>query len=459
MAEITLNLLPGGKDVENNNYHTLDAYPGQVERADVYDYGSKLNMQMNLVEIVHGTMNSKPDSPPATLIIADFQFISHDPSRRFRHADIELRFRDTDARDSNPPEVFAIAPHRTYTLNKTEKTQTLTRGAKLDVGASFVANVTTGLEWSMSTTGTQYSVAKVIGACQMVKRSTEPKNAAVWSLSENKNDDNGIPSLLRTAILLKRKTNAQFYCSLVVGAKVDWLKRVNLESRTAGGDINPVLFDPTKPRTTPVPDYIDVTNLGSVRLTDLMAIQTTNQIAPASVVQVNTAIDGQESGLTRENVMSRTQKAENTGQERNDPVQEPATHISAEKTIPAVGEQVSNLLESAIPVLAPRKVNTFDGVSGTELKNVIRELGIQNGESSSTRSQERLPHVTLENGTRTTQKEDTSSTILADTSESARVLQAVEETSLEETMRLLLHAVRKGVEVMAEAVSTCMFLL
>src|SRR6187402_1649729 len=83
MAEITLNLLPGGKDVEKNNYHTLDAYPGQVERADVYDYGSKLNMQMNLVEIVHGTMDSKPNSSPATLIIADFQFISHDPSRRF----------------------------------------------------------------------------------------------------------------------------------------------------------------------------------------------------------------------------------------------------------------------------------------------------------------------------------------------------------------------------------------
>ncbi|KAH8745454.1 hypothetical protein BGZ57DRAFT_778361, partial [Hyaloscypha finlandica] len=221
---------------------------------------------MYLVEIVHGTIGSSPGSLPATLIIADFQFISHEDSRRFRHADIEVRFRDIEPCDSNPPEVLRIAPDRTYTLNKTEKVQQLTRAAKVDAGATFVANVTTGLEWNMSTTETKYSVAKVVGARQMIDRTTEPKNAAVWSLSENKNDENGIPSLMRTAILLGRKNNAQFRCGIIVTAKVGWMKTINLESKTTGGDINPILFDPTRARETPVPAYIDPNNLGSVKL-------------------------------------------------------------------------------------------------------------------------------------------------------------------------------------------------
>lgn len=109
----------------------------------------------------------------------------------------------------------------------------------------------------MSTTETKYSVAKVVGARQMIDRTTEPKNAAVWSLSENKNDENGIPSLMRTAILLRRKNHAKSRCGIIVTAKVGWMKTINLESKTPGGDINPVLFDPTRARETPIPPYID----------------------------------------------------------------------------------------------------------------------------------------------------------------------------------------------------------
>lgn len=83
-AVLTLPLNPGGKDVENNNYRTRNAYEGQREREDVYDEGETLNMQMTLVDVIHGTMDPTSGSSPATLFIADFRFISHDRSRRFQ---------------------------------------------------------------------------------------------------------------------------------------------------------------------------------------------------------------------------------------------------------------------------------------------------------------------------------------------------------------------------------------
>lgn len=192
-TEITLDLEPGGEDVENNNLHTQNAYLGQIEREDVYDKGKQLNMQMTFVDIIHGTMrddtaNVDPASPsaalssvPATLIIADFRFTSHDTSRRFKHAEIELRFQGAnDSLDLNPPEVFRIAPMGSWGLQKTEKQQENKRGASVTAGGTFVANVSGELEWGLTIIQTLYDEAKLEGVKTKQKRNIEPKNAAVW---------------------------------------------------------------------------------------------------------------------------------------------------------------------------------------------------------------------------------------------------------------------------------------
>jgi hypothetical protein len=228
-TEITLGLQPGGEDVENNNFRTCNAYLGQVEREDVYDEGKKLNMQMSLVDVIHGTVRestadidpttSSPvlRSVPATLIIADFRFTSHDTSRRFKHAEIELRFRGAnDLQDLNPPEVFQIAPMGSLGLQKTEKTQEKKRGATINAGGTFVANISGELDWSLDTTQILYDEARLEGMTTKRERNIEPKNAAVWSMTENDDIEKGIPSLLRTVILLKRKNYDDFYCFIKV---------------------------------------------------------------------------------------------------------------------------------------------------------------------------------------------------------------------------------------------------
>jgi hypothetical protein len=396
MAEFRFDLQPEGN--ADSTYHTLDAFPGQVERANVYDYGSALNMQMNLVDVIHGTMS--PEGLPATLVIADFQFISHEKSRRLPRANNEFRFRDLDPNDANPPEVFAIAPQGSFSMNQTEKTQELKRAAKADVGAAFVANVTTGLEWSLTETQTKYSAARLTGIMTMKDRKREPRNVAKWSLEENERDEKGIPSLLRAAILLRRRTYERFLASIALETKIDWKTHYNLETRKGGGDIDPVTFDPSRTRTTPVPAYIDPTNLGFVNLDALAAVQSVTSIQAAPAIQANVLTGGQRAGLSLENVMQTASKPEAPVQK---PAVEPGTDAGA----------VSRTDLGTGPAMGLGS----DSGPGS---------GLQFGSGSGS-----LP----------------------------RTLGLGAETSLEETMRLLLHAVRKGVEVIAEAVNLLVYLL
>jgi hypothetical protein len=253
-----------------------NADPGQVERSAVYNHGSELNTRMSLVEVVHGRMNSSPDSPLATLIIADIQFESRNASRRFRNATIELCFNNIGPKDTSPPEVYAIAPSGVHSIDPTTRTQELKREVKADAGAGFVVNVSAGLEWSLTETQTKHSTAKLVGRITSNGRAMGPENVAMWRMDENEELRNGIPSLLRTAILLKRKEDKPFQCDVLLDAKVNWRKGIHLESRTVGSRIDPFLFDPTPgERTTPVPNYIDPVNLGSVLLIELAAIQST----------------------------------------------------------------------------------------------------------------------------------------------------------------------------------------
>lgn len=317
-------------------------------------------------------------------------------------------------------------------MNKTEKQQELKRSAKGDLGAAFVANVAAGVEWSLTETQTKYKTAKLTGARTKRGRNIEPKNVAMWSMDENNKDENGIPSLLRTAILLRRKSNEQFRCGVLVNAKVDWRTRINLESRTAG-DISPVLFDPNRLRTTPIPPNINPKNLGSLALNTLMAIQSNTTIETVVVAQSDGTTDGHTSTLTKDLGTDPKNPSGSTDQHLSSSSQASLTQ-SMEKTedpIPASANKQP--LEPSLQG-APRTIEKTEepsnssigpvaGLKTEDVLHVTKEVVNENLQQSSTASGHILGRPNLE-----------------------------ENASLEETMRLLLHAVRKGVEVIAEAV-------
>ncbi|KFY46706.1 hypothetical protein V494_00370 [Pseudogymnoascus sp. VKM F-4513 (FW-928)] len=417
--DITFSLQPGGQDVENSTYRTRNRYDGQVEREDVYDQGKALNMQMTLVDVIHGVIDATPDSSAATLIIADFRFVSHDPSRRFQHATIELRFRATnDALDLKPPEVLKIAPMGPWGLQKTEKTQAYERGANVSAGGTFVANVTAGLDWTMTTTQTQYNEAKITGMPTKRKRKVEPKNAVVWSMVENEDLDTGIPSLLRTAILLKRQTYDDFYCYVSVETKLNWRPEglsPSVESRKAGGDTDHILFSPRKVRTKVPFAGIIPSNLGNVVLNELMAVTTRESIAPP--VPSTVLKDGQPFDSTQT-----TKKSEETVLKAEEPRPKSDGMRSSEPKIEGgITSQTSRYAE--------KQLQFPDSTLESAIIDPLRGTGLH----PSQKTDELLPTFS-----------DTAAFVPGG-------LKFEEGSRVEETLRLLLHAVRRGVEVIAEA--------
>lgn len=424
-TEFAFSLAPGGQAVENNNYRTRDKYVSQKERPDVYDEGKVLNMQMSLVEVVHGTMDSTLGSAPATLIIIDFRFVSHDPSRRFQKATIELQFQATnDPQDLNPPEVLKIAPMGTWGLQKSEKNLEGKRAAKLDAGATFVANVSGELEWSMTTTKTEYDEATLVGMPTKRGRKIEPKNTAVWSMSENEDIERGIPSLLRTAILLKRQDYADFKCFITVETKVNWRPQglsPSVESRKAGGNTDHVTFSPLLKRTKAPLAGIEPSELDNVVMTKLMAVTTRESIAPPAAATKLT--EGQMSDLSLENVMRATQKPEEHIPKAEEPIPTlDGAHVPGSNSEEGIPSHTSEPTDKLLHISDPAPGNTIvDPLQGI--------------------------------GTHPSHKVDDSMSKFADVAGSLpRGLKFEEGSNIEETLRLLLHAVRKGVEVIAEAV-------
>jgi hypothetical protein len=270
-STFTIPLVPEGDS--NAEYRLRNEYAGQIERPNILDYGTNLNVQGDLMAVVHGTMT--PGGDPATLIIADFQFTSLALPRRFRQALITFLFKDTNSKDENPPEVLKIAPQGIFSMNKTEKTQTIQRGANVSLGAGFgPANGSIGFNWSLSETKTKHDQATLSGIKTVINRGRPPKNAARWSLHENDDGVQGIPNFVRLAILLRRKTSEKFLAVVVVQASVDFM--YTFEKRS--GKVDPITFDPS---STHEPENsiegIDPTNLGLVDLKNLAVIQSDAQ--------------------------------------------------------------------------------------------------------------------------------------------------------------------------------------
>lgn len=126
MEPFIIPLVPEGDDAE---FRLRDEYAGQPQRPNIVDYGTSLNVQGNLVEVVHGTMT--PGGDPASLIAAEFRFSLLDPPRRFRHATMTFRFDYPDSKDATPPAVVKVAPEGFYAMNRTERTQQVNRDANI----------------------------------------------------------------------------------------------------------------------------------------------------------------------------------------------------------------------------------------------------------------------------------------------------------------------------------------
>ncbi|KAH0545483.1 hypothetical protein FGG08_000484 [Glutinoglossum americanum] len=270
-----VDLRPTGD--EGSTYHIRNAPGGEIQRSHLVDRGSSLVMQGDLVQVLHGVLS--PGGAPATLVVVDFNFVSLELSRRFKSATVTLRFTDARSRINQDPEVVGIAPFGHFSMHPTLKREELRRSAGLSAKGGGVAAVEAGLGWELTETIETQDCTTLSGAIRLEGRNYGPKDTARWVFMENATQKSGIPTYLRTAILLKRKDNSQFIATLEVQAKADTVSTVRgLFGRVPKHD--PVIFDPNQ---APTSGDFDLENLGSCALKDFSKVMSTTMLSASTL--------------------------------------------------------------------------------------------------------------------------------------------------------------------------------
>lgn len=261
-------------------YHIKNG-PDEVQRRHVIDRGNELMVQADLREVIHGCLS--PSGQPASLIITDFQFIPGKSNRRFRSATIIMRFAAITDSSAIDPEVFDIAPKGHFSIQPTKKAVELTRSANVSLqGGAGGLSTGGGLGWELKESSDKEDRTSISGTMRLERRSCGAKNTAQWVLMENHTQKTGIPTLIRTAVLLRRAPTAadqQFQATVEITASVDTVSSLeNFRDRVFGKVPvdDPVIFDPT---IVAIKSDIDEDNLGNVELASLGTVLNTTVLS------------------------------------------------------------------------------------------------------------------------------------------------------------------------------------
>lgn len=254
--------------------------PGEVQRRHLVDRGNSLVVQGELVDVVHGRLSPLGDD--GTIIITDFHFIPSKNSRRFKNAAVTLRFKSDDPAAADV-EVLDSAPKGHHSLLATTETVELTKSANANIAAGTVVTAGAGLGWELKHSTEKKHQTTLSGSIRLEGRPYGGKNTVRWTISENPSQKTGIPTMLRTAVLLRRKQKqdgdaVKFLAEVDIRCSVDFVSSLEEGVDSLVGRIprdDPVIFDPTQPPTTTT---FDIEELAKQNLTTHCAVLTTTML-------------------------------------------------------------------------------------------------------------------------------------------------------------------------------------
>lgn len=220
--------LEAGSPQDGDENQSIDA--NRISDSSIIDewLGPKaLKLIAEMPDVVHGTIS--PGGDPATLIILKFKFQSLAIGRRFKSARITVTFLDT--KENLAPAVEKITPDGTWALKQSVETEdrTMSGGLTGISGPGFTVNA--GMQYQYHETGQKTDQATVSGTASIDDSRKDGKhvrgknNVVIWNLLENPSTNQGIPTFLQGAILLKRNPNmAQktFKALVRIEVVVDW---------------------------------------------------------------------------------------------------------------------------------------------------------------------------------------------------------------------------------------------
>ena len=241
MADTIIYLLPEG---DAGSAFRVKNAPDQKFRAILIDRGETLICKSTISDVVHGTLT--PDDDLATLLILEFRFVSTGKSSmRFISSTITLTFEDANENTKDDPIVYRVAPEGVHTLNKTTTSKQIKQSLKLGLTSGITGvggNV--GYQWEMQGTKAHERWTSLTGVKRTLREFGDD-NAVIWSMGENENKKDGIPSFLRTAVVLRRNDDTAFSFTIKVDTEVDFVSEVKRLLGLEKADVvDPVKIDP-----------------------------------------------------------------------------------------------------------------------------------------------------------------------------------------------------------------------
>ncbi|RDW68221.1 hypothetical protein BP5796_08878 [Coleophoma crateriformis] len=261
----TIGLNNTGED--GSAYHIRNNPANRFQRETVTDQTKgAIQVRCKSREVVHGCLDASTGEL-GTLLVYDFTFNAAKLGRRIVSADITLNF-SASIPGMASPTVHSFAPSGRCVLQPTSRDESSTQGTDISANAGQLG-ITIGTAWKWEKTITQ-TTSDATELRVFTKCNEFGDEVGVnWVLHENRTVKSGIPSFLRTAILLKREDVQEFEATINVVAEPDWKSQLRRLFGSKDED-EPILFNPQQPPTKNLrPKGYDVENLSKESLADL----------------------------------------------------------------------------------------------------------------------------------------------------------------------------------------------
>lgn len=186
-------------------------------------------------------------------------------------------FGDETGRLSEGPNIANISPKNHFTMRPTNSHIEVKRSVQMSVQGG-PAPVSGGLSWETTASKEKQDQTSLSGVVRFEGRRFGEKNAARWVLMENSSQQTGIPTFLRSLILLRRQDSSKFTAIVKIEVKVSFdINTILTGLFQKKEQDDPVIFDPKKKSITTwaKDNSIDVKNLESTPLEKFHTILST----------------------------------------------------------------------------------------------------------------------------------------------------------------------------------------
>lgn len=260
--------LPGG-------YHTSNDPGNRFQRATVTARQGAVDIHCKSQVVIHGKLDPGTDDF-GTLLVYDLYFDHTKRFRRLKSVKVDFEFSGSESRFRGP-EVCGLAPEKSWSLLDTVQQEHIERITEVALsGGPSGASLGGTQKWSRAIDRTTTDFAMLRGASICDEFGKE--RGVRWVMHENGTavPKKGVPTFLRTAILLQRKTNDYFECAVNIEIEADWKTRMGrfFASKSQEKD-DPIFFDPALPPVNKLEgfeDKFDVANLGAVNLEEMFDV-------------------------------------------------------------------------------------------------------------------------------------------------------------------------------------------